>query len=109
MEGPIRFRLGQLAFTWDPEKAEANIRKHGATFEEAATIWLDPLAIETFDASHSGSEERWIRIGASLRATLLVVWSVERESGSEILVRIVGARRANRREVERYEEAGKGR
>lgn len=96
--------LGELEFTWDPAKYDANIRKHGVTFEEAATTWLDPLAIERFDEGRSGEEDRWVRIGASLRGELLVVWSSEQGTRSRTVIRIIGARRANRRERERHEE-----
>jgi len=100
----VRFELGGLQFTWDPMKYDANVRKHGVTFEEAATTWLDPLAIERPDEAHSAAETRWLRIGATLRGELLVVWSTERTSGRRALIRIIGARRANRGERERHEE-----
>lgn len=109
MVSAIRFRLGHLAFAWDAEKAESNVRSHGISFEEAATTWLDPLAIERFDAEHSELEDRWLRIGASLRRALLVVWSTERDTGEQMVIRIIGARRTNRRERELYAEHGKRR
>jgi hypothetical protein len=90
-------------------KAEANVRKHGITFQEAATTWLDPLAIERFDDEHSDSEDRWLRIGSSLRGALLLVWSTERETEQRIVIRIIGARRATRKECDLYEEQGKTR
>ena len=102
----VRLRLGDLAFTWDDEKHASNVRKHGIAFEEAATSWLDSLAIERFDEEHSMSEERWLRIASSLRGVLLVVWSTERESARQTVIRIIGARRANRRERILYEEEG---
>jgi uncharacterized DUF497 family protein len=95
--------MGELTFTWDPAKASANVDKHGITFEEAATTWLDPLAIERTDEEHSAAEDRWIRIGASLRGALLVVWSTERRARRVALIRIIGARRASRRERKLYE------
>jgi hypothetical protein len=99
---PIRLRLGELAFAWDPGKGDANVGAHRVAFEEAATTWLDPGAIERFDEEHSDVEDRWIRIGSSLRGALLVVWSSEREKGEQTVIRIIGARRANRRERELY-------
>ena len=90
----IRLQLGELDFTWDAAKHVANIRKHGVTFEDAATTWLDPLAIERADPAHSEREPRWLRIGSSLRGQLLVVWSGERQGRGRIVVRIIGARRA---------------
>lgn len=109
MAHTIRFRLGHLSFAWDGEKAEANVRAHGIAFEEAATTWLDPLAIERFDEEHSDAEERWLRIGASLRGALLVVWSTERDMDGQTVIRIIGARRTNRREGDLYAEHGKRR
>lgn len=106
---PIRFNVGHLSFVWDPAKAESNIGKHGITFEEAATTWLDPLAIERFDEEHADAEDRWLRIGSSLRGALLVVWSAERETKQQTVIRIIGARRTNRRERDLYEKEGKTR
>ena len=101
---PPRYRLGELLFTWDAAKAIANVDKHGITFEEAATTWLDPLAIERVDDVHSDDEDRWLRIGTSLRGALLVVWSTERQAQKRPLIRIIGARRATRRERRLYEQ-----
>lgn len=91
-------------FTWDQAKASANIDKHGVTFEEAATTWLDPLSIERVDDAHSDHEALWIRIGESLRGALIVAWSTERRSTRQSIIRIIGARRANQRERRRYEQ-----
>lgn len=104
--GPIRCRLGQLSFAWDQAKAEANVRAHGIAFEEAATTWLDPRAIERFDQGHSHGGDRWLRIGSSLRGALLVVWSTEREEGGQTVIRIIGARRTNRKERDLYAQQG---
>ncbi|HXT21146.1 MAG TPA: BrnT family toxin [Thermoanaerobaculia bacterium] len=109
MASPIRLRIGHLAFSWDSAKAESNAREHGITFEEAATTWLDPLAIERFDEEHSALEDRWLRIGTSLRAALLVVWSRDREAEGLTLIRIIGARRATRKERELYEHQARAR
>ena len=102
MAALVRFRLGQLSFSWSVAKAEANVRQHGVTFEEAATTWLDRHAIERFDAPYSIAEDRWLRIGASLRGALLVVWSTEREAEGQVVIRIIGARRANQKERDLY-------
>jgi hypothetical protein len=99
----MAFRLGDLDFRWDSRKAEANVRKHGVTFEEAATTWLDPYAIERPDPEHSADEARWLRIGSSLRGALLVAWSTEREDEGRVLIWVIGARRANAREHDLYE------
>jgi uncharacterized DUF497 family protein len=105
MSRRVSFRLGELEFIWDVGKSMANVEKHGVTFEEAATTWLDPFSIERFDARNSDDEDRWIRIGVSLRGTLLVSWSAERTASTTTLVRIIGARRATRRERRLYEQA----
>lgn len=102
---PVRFQLGDLRFTWDADEYEANIEKHGVTFEEAATTWIDARAIERFDEEHSAREDRWLRIGSSLlRGTVLVTWSSSRSTDDGELVRIIGARPATRRERRLYEE-----
>lgn len=97
-----RYQLGELQFYWDEDKYDSNIRKHGVTFEEAATSWLDRRAIERFDEAHSDKEERWLRIGMSLRSAVLVSWSTERSIEGKLVIRIIGARRANRRERQVY-------
>jgi uncharacterized protein len=101
---PVRFQLGELLFVWDAAKGAANVRKHGVAFEEAATTWLDRLAIEIVDEAHSEVEERWLRIGSSLRGALLVVWSTERPRAGRPVIRIIGARRASRSERGLYEQ-----
>jgi hypothetical protein len=106
-----RFQLAELGFTWDEAKCRANERKHGVSFEEAATTWVDPRAIELFDEEHSGSEHRWFRIGTSLNGRVLVVGyggeGVEASTASPgceaDLLRIFGARRANGRERRLHE------
>jgi len=101
--GVARFLLGDVQFSWDPDKARSNVERHGVSFEEAATTWLDPLAIERRDEGHSAQEERWLRIGTSLRGALLVVWSTERGEERRPVIRLIGARRANRKERELHE------
>lgn len=104
MASPVRFQLGELCFIWDPARQQRNAKKHGISFEEAATTWLDPHAIERPDSSHSDEEARWLRIGMALRGAVLVVWSTEREQAGRVVIRIIGARRATRRERTLYEE-----
>lgn len=103
MAADVHFLLADLEFAWDPEKARSNVERHGVSFEEAATTWLDPLAIERRDEAHSAAAERWLRIGTSLRGALLVVWSTERGGERRSVIRIIGARRANRKERELHE------
>ncbi len=90
----------QTIFEWDRRKAEANLRKHGVSFEEAQTILTDPLAITLPDPNHSEDEERFIDIGTSDNQRVLVVGYTKR--GPRI--RLIHARRATSGEHKRYEE-----
>lgn len=87
-----------MRFTWDPRKATLNVRKHGVTFEEACTVFADPLALVVEDAVHG---ERELIIGESALQRVLVTVFVE--CGAEEM-RIVSARRATAHERRRYEE-----
>lgn len=89
-----------VRFTWDPRKAALNERKHGLTFLEAATVYVDRFSITMPDPIHSEGEERSVLIGQSYRGRLLVVIHVEQ--GDEI--RLISARPATRRERRVYEE-----
>ena len=89
-----------LEFEWDSRKAAANRRKHGVTFEEAATVFGDPLALVFSDEDHSIGEQREIMIGHSDRHQLLLVAFTER--GGKI--RIISARQVTNRERRDYEE-----
>ena len=87
-------------FEWDDAKARANLRKHGVSFEEAASVFADWLQITRHDALHSTGEERFVTIGMSTRNRLLVVSHTDRADD----VRIINARPASRLEKEIYEE-----
>ena len=87
-------------FGWDPEKAMANVRKHGVSFEEATTVFGDPLAMNMPDPDHSTDEERFVLLGSSHRFRLLVVTYAERGRRT----RIISAREATRKERREYEE-----
>jgi hypothetical protein len=87
-------------FTWDFKKAEVNVRKHGVDFHEAATVLEDPLSTTFSDSEHSTTEHRFITVGMSAGALLLVVVHTEREDK----IRIISARRATRHEQRFYEE-----
>ena len=92
----------KYTFEWDDSKDIANFEKHGVWFEEAKTVWADPLATETFDPEHSEKEDRFLRIGVStLQKTLLVVFC-ELEDGK--VIRIISARKATPQERKQYEE-----
>jgi len=87
-------------FEWDPVKAAANARKHGVTFEEASTAFGDPLAILRPDPDHSVEGLRYILLGSSAAARVLVVALAERPPRT----RIISARPATRKERRQYEE-----
>ena len=89
-----------MIYEWNDNKAKANQRKHGVSFEEAATVFLDPLALTYPDPHHSSEEEREITIGHSTRNQVVFVSHCPR--GERI--RIISARKATRREREQYEE-----
>lgn len=91
-----------MRFEWDERKSRINHRKHGIRFEEAQTVWADKKSVEFFDPEHSESEDRFIRIGHSTRARLLLVVFCERGRGDAI--RIVSARKATRKEERQYEK-----
>ena len=90
-------------FEWDDKKAEINYRKHGIRFEEAALVFDDPLAVSKQDRFESG-EQRWQTIGMSGGCLLLLVAHTLRfeDDGIEV-IRIISARRADRKERRRYE------
>lgn len=90
-----------LTFEWDAAKAASNLAKHGVHFEEAATVFGDPLAVTIFDPVHSQAEHRFIILGQSHLDKLLVVVHTERGDN----IRIISARRASGRERKQYEEA----
>jgi uncharacterized DUF497 family protein len=87
-------------FEWDEDKAKANIRNHRVSFDEAATVFGDPLSITIPDPDHSVDEERYVDIGRSDRGRILVVAYTERGRN----IRIISCRRAIRGERRRYEE-----
>lgn len=95
----------RLIFEWDDEKAQKNQRKHRVGFEEAKTIFSDPLLISFPDEYHSEDEQRLISIGASSQnRILLVVHSEILESSDTVVVRIISARKATASERRVYEE-----
>jgi uncharacterized DUF497 family protein len=88
-----------LTFEWNEEKARANLKKHQVSFEEAKTVFNDPLAITIPDPQHSVDESRYI--GRSSRGRTLVVVYAERKGS----IRIISSREATRLERQRYEES----
>ena len=90
-----------LGFEWDANKARSNLAKHGVSFEEAATVFGDPLSLTIPDPAHSRVENRFIIIGQSHQRELLVVVHTERGDN----IRVISARRASKRERKAYEES----
>lgn len=94
-----------IRFEWDSRKADLNYRKHNVSFQEAATVFTDPLASIFYDSGHSEAEPREIIIGHSTRNRLLLVSFTERAGN---VVRLISARAATKREKEDYEEKRSG-
>lgn len=89
-----------ITFEWDAAKAKANLKKHGVSFEEAQSIFFDDFAVQFFDDDHSSDEERFLMLGMSTGARLLLVCHCERDAGS--VIRIISARKATKRESAFY-------
>jgi len=89
-------------FEWDPRKAEANAAKHGVSFAEAVTVFLDADALDGPDLQHSHAEPRYLRIGRAADGRVLMVAYTLRRSGDAETIRIISARRARRRERAGY-------
>ena len=94
--------MADVRFEWDPRKSRANKAKHGISFEEARTAFLDEHARVIPDAPHSGNEERFVLLGLSVQLRVLVVCHCYRESDQ--IIRIVSARRADPSERRQYAE-----
>jgi len=90
-----------MKFSWDPRKADSNLRKHGVAFDEAITVFNDPMALIFDDMVHSEEEHREIIIGFSTLRRLILVCFVERV---EDTIRIISARRATKVEIRDYEK-----
>ncbi|HEU0186650.1 MAG TPA: BrnT family toxin [Gallionellaceae bacterium] len=90
-----------IKFEWDADKAASNLKKHGVSFEEAQSVFYDELAVQFFDADSSASEDRFLMLGFSDEARLLVVCHCERDAGHTI--RIISARKATKNESAYYQ------
>ena len=93
--------MDSIRFIWDPNKAEANSRKHRVSFTEAKTVFYDPNARMIFDPDHSEEEDRFILLGRSSYLRILVVIHCYREE--DTVIRIISARKGNRNEQRQYE------
>jgi uncharacterized DUF497 family protein len=92
-------------FEWDPNKARSNMEKHGVRFEEAATVFIDPMALTIYDPAHGEGEERWITMGISKNSRLLIVCHTFNDTNREtVTIRIFSSRKANKQETQEYGE-----
>ena len=89
-----------LRFEWDEDKNRKNIKKHGVSFEEAQTVFLDENAVRFFDPDHSQDEERFIMLGMSFKLRVLVVCHCD--SKNDTVIRIISARKADKHEAGDY-------
>ena len=92
-------------FEWDIIKATSNEDKHGVSFEEAATVFNDPMALTIFDPDHSEGDERWITMGVSGKGRLLiVVHTFQDDVEGAHTIRIISTRKASKHETKIYGE-----
>ena len=90
-------------FEWDANKARLNQEKHNVRFEEAATVFRDPMALSIYDQEHSEAEERWITIGISSKGRVLVVChTFQKETQESATIRIFSSRKATKQENKQY-------
>lgn len=92
--------MDSIKFEWDENKNEINKKKHSISFEEAKTVFYDEDALLIDDPEHSQEEERFIILGLSRKANLLVVCHCYR--ASETVIRIISARKATKNEAKQY-------
>ena len=92
--------MNAIRFEWDENKNRDNTRKHGVSFEEAQTVFFDENAIRYFDPDHSEDEDRFIMLGISFKLRVLVVCHCYQVR--DTIIRIVSARKADKREAQAY-------
>ncbi len=90
-----------IKFEWNTVKATANQKKHGISFEEAQSVFYDEFALQFFDEDNSGSENRFLMLGFSDKARLLIVCHCERDQGN--IIRIISARKATKNESNHFQ------
>ena len=93
--------MSEIYIEWDPTKNVSNQKKHGILFEEAKTVFSDDFARLIIDPDHSQEEERFILLGTSIKSNLLIVCHCIRDEES---IRIISARKADKKERNIYEE-----
>lgn len=95
----------RVEFDWDPIKAASNLVNHKVSFDEAMTVFADPLALSRIDQDHGQPEERWVTIGLSRASNLLLVVHTQVEIADDnSYIRIISARTPTRRERQQYEQ-----
>ena len=93
-----------ISFQWDENKARSNEEKHGITFEEAKSVFFDEDAVFFDDPDHSVGEQRFILVGVSTYRKVLTVCHCDRSIGDTETIRIISARRANKKEITAYRD-----
>jgi uncharacterized protein len=96
--------MNKILFEWDDAKNRENKRKHGVSFEEAQAVFFDENAIRFFDPDHSADEDRFLMLGISIKLRVLVVCHCFRVDDS--IIRIISARKANKKEAATYRDYG---
>ena len=94
--------MNEISFEWDEFKSKLNEQKHGITFQEAATVFQDDEALMIPDTEHSDDEERFLILGISALANMLVVCHCYR--GNDDIIRIISARKATKHEQRAYQD-----
>lgn len=89
-----------MGYEWDQEKAASNLDKHGVSFDEAATVFDDPLYVDFYDPDHSVEEHRYLIMGQSIAGRLLMV----SYTGRDDIIRLISAREMTSSERRAYEE-----
>ena len=89
-----------IKFDWDASKAALNLKKHGVSFDEAQSAFYDDFAMQFFDEDHSDHEDRFLLLGMSSEANLLLICHCERADAG--VIRIISARKATKRESAFY-------
>ncbi len=90
----------EIQFEWDEAKSRENKRKHGVSFDEAQTVFLDENALRFYDPDHSEDEDRFLMLGISFQLRVLVVCHCFR--ADDAIIRIISARKADRKEAAIY-------
>jgi uncharacterized DUF497 family protein len=89
-----------IKFEWDSNKDKSNQNKHGVSFDEARTVFLDDYAIQFYDNEHSENEDRFLMLGMSVKERILLICHCTKESDS--IIRIISARKATKKEKKLY-------